>query len=306
MKKMILWICLISLLVFSSLLLCGCTSIVSFDSYENVEKYETGDKIFDAEIKEVEINWSCGEIKIVKSSSTSVTVTESGGTTLSEEKRVHTYLDGDILKIQFWKSGLSSSVDSTKKHVTVEVPDGVDIKINNTSSTIVAESLNTDSVDIRSVSGGIRIGDISSCNLMVVSTSGGIRVESISSDDAKIISTSGSIRIENADIANVFDCGSVSGSVNVGSVKAPQVDISSTSGSINIGAEACDKIDIGTTSGSIDITLAEGMGASVEFSSTSGSIKIEKQFCNSGNKYIIENGGCDISVSSTSGSLKIR
>lgn len=82
--------------------------------------------------------------------------------------------------------------------------------------------------------------------------------------------------------------------------------MSSTSGSIDIGAKACDKMDIGTTSGSINITLSEGMGASVEFSSTSGSIKIEKQFYMSGNKYIIENGGCDISVSSTSGSLKIR
>lgn len=161
-------------------------------------------------------------------------------------------------------------------------------------------------MEIITASGGISVGNISSCNVRVVSTSGGISIESISSDDANIISTSGRIQIENADIADVFDCGSVSGSVNVGSLKALQVDISSNSGSINIGADVCDKIDIGTTSGSVDITLADGIGASVEYSSTSGSVKIEKEFYKSGNKYIIGNGECDISVGSTSGSLKIR
>lgn len=306
MKNIILWICLIFVVVAAALLLCGCVSVVTFNTYENADKYEAGNKTFGSDVKKVEINWCCGEIKIVKSSDSSVSVCESGDADLPEEKRVHTYLEGDVLKIQFWKSGLSSSVDSDKKHLTVELSDGVDIKINNTSAVISAEALNTDNVEIITASGGISVGNISSCNVRVVSTSGGISIESISSDDANIISTSGRIQIENADIADVFDCGSVSGSVNVGSVKAPQVNISSNSGSINIGADVCDKIDIGTTSGSVDITLADGIGASVEYSSTSGSVKIEKEFYKSGNKYIIGNGGCDISVGSTSGSLKIR
>ena len=306
MKNIILWTCLIFVVVAAALLLCGCVSVVTFNTYENADKYEAGNKTFGSDVKKVEINWCCGEIKIVKSSASSVSVCESGDADLPEEKRVHTYLDGDVLKIQFWKSGLSSSVDSDKKHLTVELPDGVDIKINNTSAVISAEALNTDNVEIITASGGISVGNISSCNVRVVSTSGGISIESISSDDANIISTSGRIQIENADIADVFDCGSVSGSVNVGSLKALQVDISSNSGSINIGADVCDKIDIGTTSGSVDITLADGIDASVEYSSTSGSIKIEKEFYKSGNKYIIGNGGCDISVGSTSGSLKIR
>lgn len=306
MKNIILWTCLIFVVVAAALLLCGCVSVVTFNTYENADKYEAGNKTFGSDVKKVEINWCCGEIKIVKSSDSSVSVCESGDADLPEEKRVHTYLEGDVLKIQFWKSGLSSSVDSDKKHLTVELSDGVDIKINNTSAVISAEALNTDNVEIITASGGISVGNISSCNVRVVSTSGGISIESISSDDANIISTSGRIQIENADIADVFDCGSVSGSVNVGSVKAPQVNISSNSGSINIGADVCDKIDIGTTSGSVDITLADGIGASVEYSSTSGSVKIEKEFYKSGNKYIIGNGGCDISVGSTSGSLKIR
>ena len=306
MKNIVLWTCLIFVVVAAALLLCGCVSVVTFNTYENADKYEAGNKTFGSDVKKIEINWCCGEIKIVKSSASSVSVCESGDADLPEEKRVHTYLEGDVLKIQFWKSGLSSSVDSDKKHLTVELPDGVDIKINNTSAVISAEALNTDNVEIITASGGISVGNISSCNVRVVSTSGGISIESISSDDANIISTSGRIQIENADIADVFDCGSVSGSVNVGSVKAPQVNISSNSGSINIGADVCDKIDIGTTSGSVDITLADGIGASVEYSSTSGSVKIEKEFYKSGNKYIIGNGGCDISVGSTSGSLKIR
>ena len=306
MKNIILWTCLIFVVVAAALLLCGCVSVVTFNTYENADKYEAGNKTFGSDVKKVEINWCCGEIKIVKSSASSVSVCESGDADLPEEKRVHTYLEGDVLKIQFWKSGLSSSVDSDKKHLTVELSDGVDINIHDTSAVISAEALNTDNVEIITASGGISVGNISSCNVRVVSTSGGISIEGISSDDANIISTSGRIQIENADIADVFDCGSVSGSVNVGSVKAPQVNISSNSGSINIGADVCDKIDIGTTSGSVDITLADGIGASVEYSSTSGSVKIEKEFYKSGNKYIIGNGGCDISVGSTSGSLKIR
>lgn len=325
MKNFVLWICLILIVVAAVLLLCGCVSVVTFNGYENADKYEAGNKTFDSGVKKVEINWCSGEIKIVKSSASQISVCESGDTDLPEEKRVHTYLDGDVLKIQFWKSGLSSSVDSDKKHLTVEIPDGVNIEINNTSSVISAEALNTKNVEIDSVSGAVNIGSISSENTTLISTSGAIHADSISSNNIKVVSTSGSIRagsisssdasfsttsgaihIENADIANKIKCGSVSGSVNVGSLKAPEVDISSTSRSINIGAKACNKIDIGTISGSVDITLADGMGASVEYSSISGRVKIEKEFYKSGNKYIIGNGGCDISVGSTSGSLKIR
>lgn len=325
MKNFVLWICLILIVVAAVLLLCGCVSVVTFNGYENADKYEAGNKTFNSGVKKVEINWCSGEIKIVKSSASQISVCESGDADLPEEKRVHTYLDGDVLKIQFWKSGLSSSVDSDKKHLTVEVPDGVDIKINNTSSVISAEDLNTKNVEIDSVSGAVNIGSISSENTTLISTSGAIHADSISSNNIKVVSTSGSIRagsisssdasfsttsgaihIENADVANMIQCGSVSGSVNVGSLKAPSADISATSGSMNIGIQACDKIAIGTTSGSVDITLAEGIGASVEYSSTSGSVKIEKEFYKSGNKYIIGNGGCDISAGSTSGSLKIR
>lgn len=114
MKNIILWTCLIFVVVAAALLLCGCVSVVTFNTYENADKYEAGNKTFGSDVKKVEINWCCGEIKIVKSSACSVSVCESGDADLPEEKRVHTYLEGDVLKIQFWNRGFLQVLTAIK------------------------------------------------------------------------------------------------------------------------------------------------------------------------------------------------
>ena len=294
--------------------------------YSNPELYKTGSFTYDAQsVNSVEIDWCVGRIELVCSDNPTLSVREAGES-LPQEKQLHYLVKDGILRIQFWRSGLNSSVDDKQKHITVEIPKDSNIKVINTSGSIYAGSvtaahavldtvsgsinitaLSADSAKISSVSGSIKIDQAQITNEFgAAGTSSSIKIGELSAQTAGIGTTSGSISVNSAVIAGALTLGSVSGSVDASNISCDTAEISTTSGDVGMGLASCISASANTVSGSIDITLSGGLGATVEYKSISGRMSSALEYTVSEDKYIFGDGACRIFARTTSGDISIK
>ncbi|MBR5977275.1 MAG: DUF4097 family beta strand repeat protein [Clostridia bacterium] len=131
MKKLI---ALILVFVFA-LCFCGCTVSVHTDTYPDAEKYSVGDAEFAAEtIKSISIDY-VGDVDITLSDTDKVTVTETTKSDVSDDYRVHTYVDDGTLLIKYCKSGLKLRTDLNTwqrdydKNLKIELPKDLVLKL---------------------------------------------------------------------------------------------------------------------------------------------------------------------------------
>ncbi|MDD6203563.1 MAG: DUF4097 family beta strand repeat-containing protein [Firmicutes bacterium] len=294
--------------------------------YGDPELYQTGSFTYDAQsVNSVEIDWCVGRIDLVCSDNPTLSVREAGES-LPQEKQLHYLVRDGILRIQFWRSGLISSVDDKQKHITVEIPKNLNITVINTSGSIYADSvtaahtvldtvsgsinitaLSADSAKISSVSGSMKIDQAQIANEFgAAGTSGSIKIGGLSAQTAGIGTTSGSISVNSAVIAGKLKLYSVSGSVDASNVSCDTAEISTTSGDVGMELASCGSVSAGTVSGSIDITLSSGLGATVEYKSISGRMSSALEYTVSEDKYIFGDGACRIFARTTSGDISIK
>ena len=186
-------------------LLSGC-SIKAAVNYKNAGKYKAGNFEYNAsDVSSVDINWISGSIVVKQSDSSALSVKEED-TGLKDKQKLHWYLDGDKLIIQYCKSGYHGSFFSVKKNLTVEVPAGINLDIDSVSSDVTVTNgkkfgkVNLDTVsgdadleikecgslDADTVSGDVRL-DIEKCDkISVNSVSGDVTFRSLPSDGAEI------------------------------------------------------------------------------------------------------------------------
>lgn len=141
------------------------------------------------------------------------------------------------------------------------------------------KNLSFGEVEISSVSGSIQIEtSLVADEISFESVSGAITfVDMQASEEVEIESVSG--RISGAEIETTdFSAGSVSGSIDLKTVRAPagEIDIETVSGSIVVGLVDSFEIGLATISGKIDISLSPSFGGKVETSTISG--RIETKF----------------------------
>lgn len=175
---------LIALAAFS---LCGCgPSMVRGTSYADSDTYDVGNFTYNAdEISSLEINWVVGNISVVQSDAPTLSVCENG-TDLQDSQRLRYRIKDGTLRIEFWASGLSSAISSGQKSLTVEVPHGIALKINNENGTICADSLGTQSAELGTVSGEVRIASLAATKAEVASESGDILLSLARCEEAEI------------------------------------------------------------------------------------------------------------------------
>lgn len=289
-KRFILMLLTISL---AALLLSGCQFNLSFgignfiagESYPNAESYQTGAFSYEAdEVQSIEIYWRCGKVNIVETDSSDLRVSESGGE-LPEKTAMHYLLEDGSLKIRFCESDAKINVSSQDKHLTIEIPKGIDLSVHTTSAPVQADALEQNSVLISVHSGGIRLGAVEAGDVNLSSSSGTIQSDSI--------------------MTQALACDASSGAVRIGEVEAETIDVDTSSGSVILGILSAPDVDIHTSSGKTKLRLPEG-GGSVSYTSSSGKLHTDVAFERKGDLYVFGNGESRITVDSTSGNLEIQ
>ncbi|MBQ7508351.1 MAG: DUF4097 family beta strand repeat protein [Spirochaetales bacterium] len=268
-------------------LVCGCRKTLSVlgNTYKDAAKYTAGNLTYRAsDVDAVSICYNSGNLTLVQSDSQNLNVTESGNK-LSEDQKVHWFMDGRTLRIQFAKSGYTGSFPVNSKNLTVEIPAVADLEIVLTSG----------DAEIR--------GNLEAGNFTFVSTSGNLRASEIRTGAFSIGSTSGDSNID-AVYAKSAKLAATSGNIGIGYLSAETVSHASTSGSFSTGLASCSSFKAAATSGNIYITSLPPGGATLKYSHTSGDLKADG-YTVKGDRMVFGNGSCSMEIDTTSGNLTI-
>ena len=78
----------------------GSNSYITGENYPDARKYKTGTFTYAAdEVKAVEVYWRSGEVALIESGASELSVCESGGE-LPEDTALHYLLDGGVLRVR--------------------------------------------------------------------------------------------------------------------------------------------------------------------------------------------------------------
>lgn len=286
---------IVILLMFSfvAILLSGCGFNSSFgignfiteEDYPNAKAYQIGAFTYEADkVKCVEIYWRSGEVDIIESDSAEISVRESGGQ-LPEDTAMHYLLEDGTLRIRFCESGARIRVHPNDKHLTIEVPKGIDLSIHTTSAQVNADVLEQNSILISAHSGRTELGTVEAESIDLSSSSGSIHADSVS--------------------AKTIKCNTSSGSVRIDALDTDKADLKTSSGSVELALSAISQLDIRTSSGKTVLHLPAS-GAEIAYTASSGKLHTEQAFDRKGDLYVFGKGESKITVDSSSGNLEIQ
>ena len=281
---------LVSILL-AALLVCGafgCVAIRMFNKYENADRYQYGAFTYEAaSVYTVDLDWAAGDVT-VKHGSGTLSVSESGGETLSVSERLHWWLDGTTLRIKYCESGYSHVIPSKDKQLTLELPENIDLKIDIASGKVRADALNVSSLEIDTASGGVEIG-------------------TLTAREAEIDTASGGVTIGTATIEREFDVDTASGGLTVDRISAQTIKIDTASGGTTLGLDKVTTVDIDAASGKITLKLFDTeAGATVRLAKLSGGFDCKIPMTAEGKNYKIGSGAIQISIDTASGGVVIE
>lgn len=267
----------------------GCGAPVTSGAYSyGAAECSKGDKTYQsANITQINVHWILGEVTVVcGESSDAISLIESGKT-LTDDEKVHSFIEDGSLNVYFWKSLHTAFVNSQDKNLTITVPQNANLKFN-----------------IESVSGAITVENINAASLKVNTVSGSVKTEKISAEQFECSTTSGKItcfcvQCENAEIS------SVSGKLELTELDCSNLNASTVSGVLSVRLEKCEKAKLKTVSGDTKLNLPAS-GATVTFGSVSGKLKADVSYTVVSEKLIFGGGKCAVEFDSTSGNLNIE
>ncbi len=309
MKRIMTW------MLIAALLLCtvGCIQIscTAPIRYSNADQYTAGDFTYEASaVNKVEIEWIAGSVTL-KNGAGTLSVSESGKDTLTEEQQMHWWLDGTTLRIRFCKSGYRYPLDKVfneKKDLTVELPDFVDLDLDVASGKVQSESmLNLGTFKLNTASGGTDIRLLTADDVKVDAASGKTAFGAVSvSGDFEVDTASGGLTVD-AIAADKVDIDTASGGLTIGDVTAKTVKIDSASGGVTLGVREAETVKISSASGSVRVTLFDkAAGAKIRHSAVSGNFNTSLSGVNSGNVLTVGEGAIDMDISIVSGSVTVE
>lgn len=140
----------------------GITTNDSFhySTYDNAADYTAGRFTYQAEdIRAVRVYWVAGSIDLIEKNSAELSVSDSADNR-SQEAQLHSLLRDGILTIHYCASDYRGEMQSEWKQLTIEIPSGIELTIENVSAPIRAAALSTPQLLIATVSGDISIGSL--------------------------------------------------------------------------------------------------------------------------------------------------
>lgn len=264
LQKSLLSIALVAL----SLSLTSCTT---YGRYDNADKYLVGDQTYSATVKELDVDWTSGELTLIEDKTTeTITIKEESNEELIDAMKVHSYVDGDVLRIKYWESGYTyKGFVAPNKHLYVTFPGFEKLSISLTSGELESNDIEANKINISMTSGEMNLGKITCSEFNFSMTSGKAIVDYLDAD--------------------IINC-------------------SLTSGRIIVKGSRSSNMSFSITSGTVDLTIPEE-GAEISFKKTSGSYQSERKdylIDPNNNKYLYGEGTCQIKIKITSGKAIIR
>ena len=178
--------------------LCGCMISHRGFTYKNAKKYSVGDASVSEKVTGIEVGWGNGDVTFVYGDGTAITASETSDKELSDEMRLHYWLDGETLRLQFCASGQKQWNDVSKQ-LTVTLPRGTEL----------------DEVKVATVSGGVSAEAFAVKTLEAVTVSGQVRLALTEAEKVKIATTSGAVDLSLNGNAKDADIATVSGAVKL-------------------------------------------------------------------------------------------
>lgn len=251
--------------------LIGCNITID-TGFEGTQNLGNG-SVVAADIKNINIEWISGKIKIQAADTTQITFSESSD--YEKAKPMQWKQKGDTLVIMFDKEnqinfgiGLDSAV-SWDKDLTVTVP----------------TNWNMGEIEIESVSAELTMDSIQASELSIETVSGKTNVTNCLIDNISLNTVSGHGNIS-ADFREM-DIEAVSANCRVYSMGNPQ------------------SIELNGVSGNLELYLLEEVGFTYESDSLSGSFSCSFPTTSNGDKQVYGNGSCRIESECISGTIKI-
>lgn len=297
-----------------------------FGAYANAEKYRAGDTEITSPVENLEVVWTEGTVNIEFHSGSGVTISETAKKALTDDTRLHWWLDGTTLRIQYAKSGLriTGNLDKT---LTVSLPEGLVLGtavIRGTSADLNISALAAEDMTLASTSGDIRAlvaakklkGSSTSGNIdlkqrggsesvIVEATSGNVTASVEDAKDVRVSSTSGSVALTQSGDADSVKADTTSGNISAENVKAGKAEFSSTSGDINVRLNAFHTLAVSSTSGAVTAALPANPGFACKVSTASGSFNSDLALVKNGNTYTCGDASGNAEIKTTSGNIRL-
>ena len=297
--------CLLCVLSGCSIRKGGISFGSTYTTYKDANKYSVGSFSYQSgSVKKVCIDYVSGDVTLIQSSNRTLNVTEPVGK-LSDDQKVHWYLDGNTLYIRFCKSGYIGTFPDNSKKISIEIPFGIELEVGITSGDVTfATDVEATEVSLGATSGDFKVKTIRTGNFQTGCTSGNIHIDALYATKASFGSTSGNTEVDLIQ-AETIKFGSTSGNTSLGNINAHEVSGAGTSGNIILSFGYCEKLEIGCTSGNVRIDKLPSNGAAITYDKTSGTLKADN-YTVKGGKMVYGNGGCEMKIVTTSGDLTIN
>ena len=278
------------LILLSLFCLCSCKAgdidLGIYAPYWNFWKYSSASSFTysSAEITEVNITWVGGSIEVVSSKESELSVTENSDG-LEDDAKMHYFVKDGKLFIHYTKALYKEDIDTSKKNLRVEIPEGI-------------------SLDIDSVNAFVKIGEMAMGEIKITNVSGHIEFSSLAASKIKIENVDGHV-LAGKIVADEFYSDSVSGSLYISKISANNIETKTVSGKTTLGLAKKSEVDISGVSGDVELYVADELGAMVTFSTMSGKFSSDKPHTTGEKYYTFGLGEIEIDVETVSGNLRI-
>ncbi len=262
MKKRI---CLLAALGITIWALAGCN--MGYE-YEDADLYTPGDGSADpALVRSIEVDWPLGSVTVKPFDGDQLEFSDNSPFP-SEENLLHSYLDGDTLKMQFCKSDFWGRAAREPKDLEVLIPR--------------AFMENIQEISIDTESAAVFLNDVQTGDLEIHTKSGGVTVDGAAMQTV-VETESGNIALSGA-----FEA----------------VETESRSGTLTIICTGCPRQFTGeSSSGDFQITLPADSSFSLEYTLGMGELISDFAGQESNGVYRVGDGSCNLSLETKKGNL---
>ncbi|MBR5181251.1 MAG: DUF4097 family beta strand repeat protein [Clostridiales bacterium] len=322
---------ILGMVTASTLCLTGCSGgFFSFFTYtyENGDKYTAGDREITEKITTINIDYVSGDVKLQGTDSDKVSITETSNKELSEEQKVHTWVDGSTLYVRYCKSSKNLSFFQIEKNLNITIPGSQDLDsmiLHISSGNADFSGFTSKTVNAKSSSGNVTM-NCSASDIVIKASSG--KVALVEDGDAKSIdinSSSGTVNVDQKGSVDSVKIHSSSGSVTAALGKVGAFDVHVSSGHINVEAEEISDLksdsssgkneyrlgkapstaNIHSSSGGVKIYIPEDSNITVKPHLSSGEFNYELAFKKNGKDYVCGDGSSEMTIKVSSGNVDI-
>ena len=276
--------------------------------YENADKYTAGDREIKDLVESIFIDYQSGSVEVVNGESDVLEVKELAGYELDEEHRVHTFVDGKVLYIQFCTCGRGFDFSKSRKQLEVILPAGnalTSLSVKTTSGTIRLDKLEAQAFTVSSASGNVTAA-LKGRKINVSNASGNIMLEQKGdSEEVVLKAASGALEL-NMDNSERVTATTASGYVNVNAGKIDKLYASTASGQCSATlAQMPAETSLHTSSGRITACLPEEPNVTANIHSSSGRFVTGIAMTQNGDVFTCGTGENKMDISTSSGDIRV-